>query len=518
MIKYNVEDISYTSKAEFKQAVSKYVDNCEVELNEQSKKVIKNILLRIDGDVSILIESSYIDKIYRDTYYQYFSNQFFEISRSCIRFSFFKSKLTIDDFFNDNYDKLQDAFVGYSIVRPIGNGTLGKTVINPKSLRGFNGYIELAEYSIDVLGNELKVKGFPFSAQDCQILTCAETTAINILDFFSQNNQEYKSITAEDILKIIGNITYQRDLPSRGLSYEQLALIFKKSGFSPRLYFYGENNDGNLSQLELKRIFHYYVESGIPLGVAIIATKGDKNKTKVHHSIICCGHSNERIHNPSIEIGRRFSTINSADYYSKYILMDDNNYPYEEKSFDSFTKYYHPKVKGFIAPLYRRVFLEAPDAYFIAYNILQSYKFGPDLIRLNFDYIYNSESYVERYDKNNNPIVIRLFLTTSKQYKVYRKRHYPTLEVKTLYQTLEMPRCIWVAELSLKSQYENGFIFGEIIIDSTSSPFMGEKSILLINYPGKISYREPNKKNLDLFKQTSYNRPYRLYNSNLNGD
>lgn len=51
---------------------------------------------------TIINESYYIDKSYRDTYYAYFSNQHFSKKPFSRRLSFVSGVITIDDFFSED--------------------------------------------------------------------------------------------------------------------------------------------------------------------------------------------------------------------------------------------------------------------------------------------------------------------------------------------------------------------------------------------------------------------------------
>lgn len=76
--------------------------------------------------------------------------------------------------------------------------------------------------------------------------------------------------------------------------------------------------------------------------------------------------------------------------------MNDNQFPYEVREFDKMSIYSDMHVTNISVPLYKRMFLEAADAYDIALMILESEKWG----------VFK---WADEYLKNETDIVLRLF-------------------------------------------------------------------------------------------------------------
>ena len=64
-----------------------------------------------------------------------------------------------------------------------------------------------------------------------------------------------------------------------------------------------------------RQIFHYYIESGIPVALGIVRKNGDDIEEK--HSVVDIGHSKQRIV-PDVEFLGDFPVINAADMYNEY--------------------------------------------------------------------------------------------------------------------------------------------------------------------------------------------------------
>ena len=58
---------------------------------------------KLKDNIYLLAETNYVDKVYRDSYYHYYSSKMIKYKRDCIRISFFDGKVSEADF----QDKVQ---------------------------------------------------------------------------------------------------------------------------------------------------------------------------------------------------------------------------------------------------------------------------------------------------------------------------------------------------------------------------------------------------------------------------
>ena len=83
---------------------------------EDSVRLIQNYLKHFREDLYVLVEYPYVDKIYRDSYYLYYSTKSQEHSRDCIRLSFFDKSLEISDFDDPNsFDHIETSYLGFIV-------------------------------------------------------------------------------------------------------------------------------------------------------------------------------------------------------------------------------------------------------------------------------------------------------------------------------------------------------------------------------------------------------------------
>lgn len=492
----------------------------EEELEHNNSYRILSSLLKKFAVLTIAIEKKYVDRVYRDSYYMHFSCKHGKYSRFCKRLFLFLGNVfdgeTAKKFSELPIDQLQKRFMGTIVIRPLKEGKIGRTLINPSYVIDERDvFLRCAKYSATICGKRLQINAFPFSMQDGETTTCAEITILNLMDYFSRKYPEYRSILPSEIAQIAEENGYERNLPTRGLGYSVITKVFSEVGFSPRLYTMNLFSDTS----QFKRVMHYYIESGLPVAVGV------KVDEKTRHSIVCIGHG--KIHYDKIgnKIYAVYDTVNdnyiwivdSADLCSHYVIMDDGRSPYEtcewkyvlqsdKVSTKNMLEDYEPD--NLMVPLYKRMFLEAQDAYDICTSALASSRVGiqricPDLGQID------------------NPVIIRLFMCSSRNFKQRRIENFGTLnsEVRERYINVLLPRFIWVCEIYDKKSYCERKVIGEIVIDATASPHDGIKSVLLFHYPKYILACKRNMKELfghdiELEKVSEW-EPFAGYDHNL---
>ena len=465
--------------------------NCDIEFPKSQSFSLypQNWLLKVMQTINFpfdaVLENYHIDRVFRDSYYIYFSNQHFNSSRFCKRLSFFKmgdNHICEEMFFSeDGRKKIKDTFIGSCVIKPTIKGSIGKTLLDPSIFIPNNHtdylYERLTDFTININGLPLKIRSFPYSMQDTETTSCAEITLINIIEYFANRYADYKFIYPSDIVKIVKKDSFERVLPTRGMKYTQLAKVFTEAGFSPRLYF---AQTLQFEGFSLKKIWHYYIESGIPVAMALNDTE------TVGHSIIGIGHSSKKKDYSEATLTHRngFSFIDTADLYEDYVIMDDNNIPFSIRSYEQLTLK-DLKPMALAVPLAKRMFMEAKDAFDIALNIITSDVFKFRELSQPF------EKYKCLGDVNN-PFILRLFLTSAKSYKLYRiSCKEDDILLKRIYANVPLPRFIWICEIYTKQGYRENRTIGEIVLDATSSGKSNFNSLVSLRYLDRFAVRTP---------------------------
>lgn len=385
-------------------------------------------------------------------------------------------------------DELEKAFVGSIVIRPLPKRSVGRTLLDPKYFIGDQRcFIRMADYNMMAFGKKVSVSAFPYSMQDGETATCAEVTILNLLDYYSRSYPEYHYLLPSDINRIAKDNGYERSLPTHGLKYEMISKAFCESGFYPRLY-----SSQKMTKDKFRRILYYYVESGIPLSLGV--SIGTRNK----HSIIVIGHGKLNVEGRRLQqnmysgydkkSGQTVWLCDAADVVDEFCIMDDAQMPYRLAKCELYRERQlrlgEYTIETMMVPLYKRMYLEASDASEIFKVILASDEYG---VRCS-----DFEDIEKELGSQENPIVIRIFMTSSRSLRKCRDKQFAdgNAEVRAWYSTTIFPKFVWVCELSTVLMHSKKVI-GEIILDATSSADANADSLIIAHYPNRIFCRLP---------------------------
>ncbi|MBU1718207.1 MAG: hypothetical protein KKA07_03950, partial [Bacteroidetes bacterium] len=192
--------------------------------NDLKEKVLDVHLKEYGDNIYSFIETPYVDKVYRDSYYHYFSSKLHKYDRNCIRVSFFEGEITMADFRNqEGIEALQKKFLGFIVIRPTEPKIIGRSVLSPKIKKERDIAICTVNVSTTVDCIKFHVEGFPHSSQDTETITCAETTIWALMEYFSHKYPEYKPVLPANITETLSLVSSERQIPSTGLDIQQIS-------------------------------------------------------------------------------------------------------------------------------------------------------------------------------------------------------------------------------------------------------------------------------------------------------
>lgn len=470
----------------------------EDEILENTKKTLKDFLSVLKKNLTVIVETHYVDRMYRDSYYYMYSKMSLGYGRYCLRLSFIDYKIVGDDLFDHkNINKIRNHYMGFLVLRPLLSRCIGRNVISPNAVekKVDERNMSICDVSVitSVCGASVSVKGFPHCSQDMETMSCAESTLWAIVEYYSYNSQRYKQILPSEIHSILASTSKERQLPSQGLLFEQLSTVLCQCGFDCVIY---SCDEWNSSDITFKEVFSCYVESGIPLAVCIEADDGE------YHAVVCIGKQDSDLGN--ILNGNSIGTSSQMWKFNRwnrclndFVFSDDNRPCYQRVSFDKPTSCYNdPKGWGngrithFIAPLPKKVFLDAKSAIAISNSILTDVKMLP------------------------SGTCVRTFLTSCQFFTDFIINESDwTIEDKTHFIGLKMPKYIWVTEFTDLNTFQKGYTDGLLVLDATGRA----ETSSMIYYRTKdcvMYYDEQEKKLVELTKTDG--KITKLYNKNLN--
>lgn len=451
------------------------------------------------NDLKVFIEYPYVDRVFRDSYYCYFSTKHKVYSRDCIRLSFFSSEVGYDDFENVSKQQgLEEKFFGYCIIRPTFPKIIGRNLIAKEALKKNNFITCTQKENILINGVKLSVIGFPHSSQDGESITCAETTIWGLMEYFGHKYAEYKPVLPSVIINKLNERSDRRMLPSNGLTVEQISYALKDFGFGTLIYAQQDDAKDFLPDLAV------YLESGIPVIAAII-----NKKETIVHAILIIGR--EKIENKKMvdAFKAKSKLIPYSSINVNYIVQDDNLTPYSiiplSKPGINYTRgsgFLDCKITSFVIPLYKKIYMEAKAARKFMQIIFEDDRYG-------------SETKTEKH-------IFRPFLASSRSFKEHiAKQESVDSNFKKLILGLSMPRFIYCGEFINQNEAINGEVTSLIVLDATEACDNWIDSFTFAAHKKKTYFSAPiNVKNkIGKYQIIPIDLPllnYKMYEKNLN--
>ena len=449
------------------------------------EKKIKSHIEKLKDSIYLVAETNYIDRVYRDSYYHYYSSKLVAYKRNCIRISFFDTEIVAEDFrLEEKREKLQKSYLGFFVLRPIEPHVVGRSIISPNALKATNFEICTTTYQNTVNTVKLTVDAFPHSSQDTETISCAETTLWAIMEYFSNRYADYKPLLPSKIIKTLNKVTSERQVPSKGLNIQQMSFALKEYGFGTRIYSRSQYPN------EFDRLISCYAESGIPIIIAMEDFAG------IGHALLCIGH--ETVKDNHIDalkahdfkpgllkdkaIAKNIILYDFDSVEKQFIFIDDNQPVYQAALLSNPAAHYmaawhNCKITHFIVPLYTKIYLEAYEAKnFIARFLIN----GPEPLN------------------NKSDILLRTYLASSRSFKDNLATNASfSPDLKDIILELAMPKFIWIAEISSKDLIKQKKANGLIIIDATEANIVFNKPLIIAAYQGKVINFEADTKKLE---------------------
>jgi hypothetical protein len=450
---------------------------------------LKNHIAQLKDNTSFLIETNYVDKVYRDSYYHYYSSKLNIYKRNCIRISIFEGEIKAEDFRNKNkINDLKKSYRGFIVLRPTEPSIIGRSLISPEALKNNKFFTCTTSVPTTVHSIKLEVKGFPHSSQDGETISCAETTVWALMEYFSHKYPQYKSVLPSNIISVLNSVSAERQIPSRGLNIEQMSYALKEFGFGTRIYSRQEYGDN------FENILSCYIESGIPLIVAVETPSGIT--PRIGHAMLCTGYeprqdyminslSKTFIRSKKLKNvidAKKIKIFDNDDIRRKFIFIDDNFPAYQKNSLNKPCENYNPSIypnwgtcilTHFLVPLYSKIYLEA----FQAKSFVRSFLIeGPAPL------------------KDDSEIFLRTYLTSSRSYKNWLVfSDFNPIDLKEYVLKLPMPKFVWITEITTRElmKGDNPKAEGIVVLDATEPNTFNNKALIFAAYQNRqIKYSE----------------------------
>lgn len=390
---------------------------------------------------TIVEEQDYTDRHYLEEYVGYYANRLMPPSSKATRLHFFAE--AIDDeklhawieeaadgsivAWSEIREKLEESYLGYSVIRPFPAAPIGRTVLRPypwgPSVRELRCFAPAtSRHTVHLAGLRFEVEGLPFQQQEQAVGACATTALWSSLARVVRADGGRPPTPYAVTLAATRHFLQGRDFPAvAGLDRNQMYAALREFGYSPYAFKPGEPG---LFEMAVK----CYLRSGIPVVLQVMdeGTEG--------HAVTVAGFREGDELEPAGEIEITLESGGSlrTNGMSRLYLHDDRLGPYARASWKYKDKYpmleYLLSEPGFeafeespmdvseaIVPHYPKMRLTAVDLIRFAGQLLQPVRSiaGPDYrdsLRVDLWFSLAGDYLEDVYRSSLEPSNIRRFL------------------------------------------------------------------------------------------------------------
>jgi len=479
-------------------------------------RVVASIIrhLIVTGAKSYLIESRYIDRDYSSDYRRFYAQTFKTYDRHCKRVHFFAEDLQVigsQPNWTDRTEVLQKtskrSYLGFCVVRPLPNASIGRTVLRGDGLAGKDLEAVVtcrASVRANLLGAELDVVGASFMQQDSRVGACAQV-AIWAGARHMHHRHKYNWLSVADITRLAAPTTSEEatSLPAGSdfLTSERMIRAINEMGFQPLCV-----EGGNVGAAILP-----YVESGLPV---ILGLQDKKVPSSLGHAVTVIGRVFAKQEKPTNQL---------ADYFPAYIVHDDQAGPYmllpshgraaNIFNFDKNQLIRHRLHGGApmdlnaadhavfaVALMPIRAFSTASAAERTAWGRFNATMDDMPSIRgklakqgapINARLL---DELIDAYKKNR--IITRTYLTSASGYRTHIAKSNASNGLKDRLMSMHLPHFTWITEISTDNSYNQASpglrrMYGHSILDATSTG-KDAAGLLALHLPGMLITRDVN--------------------------
>jgi hypothetical protein len=437
------------------------------------------------GAKACVVQRRVLDADFLSEFNAYYSRQFNNVDRHCVRFHFFSAVPAADQTVLAFLDRagVAASYLGFITLRPVVLTPVGASILKP---HGADRTIRCVdEFPVHLAGLKLTVTGTPFMQQDNAVGACAQAAIWMALRTLRRREGD----RAHDPAQITGAATkYQlsgRTLPNRtGLTQPQITEAIRAAGYSPHPIPLAKGvefdlgstlNDEQLA--DASRVLHAYVESRIPVLLILYPRNGG-------HAVVVIGHTASDVPAARNAVPVSLSSgavhfTHAASWVPNFIVHNDNSGPYRELHPKSIAGSYALEQACVAIPLLPAdVFLSGEDALASAVILWQ------DVLES-----LTEELSFEETAAMSEDIVLRLLLVEKRDIRRWAIRSAAPPEVKERLRLADLPRRVWVLELHAKELFGKHLssgadsLVGFILLDSTGDDAASAMVMIYLNLP-----------------------------------
>jgi hypothetical protein len=394
-------------------------------------------IAKAHGVESVIVERRYIDADWRDEHTNFYGSTFRRYPSVCHRLHFFSAPIALDF---GNLEDHADKYRGFSVMRPLPDTPVGRTMIAPPPELAGATVVGATEH-VNLFGVDLTVTAMPFISQDAQYLRCAHASIWMVLRHASLKYGLPKRLPSDVREAAVGGNVVGRQMPSDGLSLAQMLNALDRLGLPAGRLDPAKDAGPDVrppaGSLTLYGVLCRYVNSDLPPIVvstchAWVVVGWDRNSSGGHKRLTLWRHDDAR---------------------GPYIRVDD---PWNEPDVA------HKEWKFILTPLMPRMNVDAERAEATGAAWLTG-----AIGSWSSDEDGNPGRAAEALGAGE--LAFHTYAVASNEYKTRLRKRGVDPALVQLYRTTHLPKYIWVVEAHDRTARDASkpCVLGEVIIDST---------------------------------------------------
>jgi hypothetical protein len=485
-------------------------------LDPKSKiKVVFEVLrhLREGGVASVIVEETYLDRDFTDSFSKFYATVFKRHTKLCRRFHFFKKDICQLFSLKDpiaitrGLQSVGDSgeYSGFIVARPVQHAPLGIVVIDlPPNPAGLVSHLLVrADYEAHLLGAKLTIRGVPLTQQDQRVGACAQASIWMAGRHFHMRHRG-PWFTTVDITQAATKVAYaalSMSLPAGseflvGDNMVQALRAMGRETFTYQARVDGNPPTANWGNLRPHDIINRYVDSGIPVILSLFFPE-----QSVGHAVVATGHTLKELP-PG---GSLPNEPTRAEFCECFLVNDDSmganlRVPVNVGSPAGETPYtIAQNLQAILIPLPSKVFVPAEYAEKLSWELLKYYRseWHSYVSYHNANLGASRDAgnkFVDQIDKNE--VIARTYLTYGWKYKHRMMQNSIGDDFKNILLYQDLPKFVWVTEFGTIASlnvldYKERRIFAHAVVDATASVHWEARCMFHAPGLGKRWFHDP---------------------------
>jgi hypothetical protein len=463
------------------------------------------------GGVYYILEGAYLDRDYVRAYAAFHHRVYAAPNKHCKRLHVFNRDLTdLEDLAPGDLASALEAagaesYLGFLVLRPVVRAPVSWAVVAvPAGLSEPCELLVASEYSVHLLGAELKVTGAAATEQDGRTGSCAQAVIWGLARHFHNHHKgpwlSIIDVNAAALTPTDVDIAAMLPAGSRRLTADAMVRALKGLGYHPLVY--RPNGEGDWYE-PAHRIVGRYLDSGIPViiglnddngehAVLAVGTVGHRSPPKEQSvtdppggASAAAGEDAE----PELDLGP-----NIWDYATYLLVNDDQSGPYRRLAIGRADCAEEGdgsclEDASFILPvLPETVFMPAEGAETVARRIVAFMtESRGELAKTEEEETSNDDEFFA----DDAELVARTYLSNGWKHAWRALRNDVPDELKEAMVRIGFPKWVWVTEFSLREDIEptkpERRVRAHAVVDPTSSHLLDAlDSAIAAHVPGHM--------------------------------